>query len=49
MNAVDLGNKVVVLKNDEVTSSAWDPKKNRVDNGSAYVAPFWKTRPMAST
>ncbi|MFN8607296.1 MAG: hypothetical protein U0931_07180 [Vulcanimicrobiota bacterium] len=37
-NAVLNGNQVVVLTNDDVKSPSWDPKKNRVDNASAYLS-----------
>lgn len=37
-NAVLNGNQVVVLTNDDVKAPSWDPKKNRVDNASAYLS-----------
>ena len=40
MNAIEQGNKAVVLDNSSNEKPAWDAGKNRVDNGSAYVAKF---------
>ncbi len=37
-NAVLNGNQVVVLTNEDVKAPSWDPKKNRVDNASAYLS-----------
>lgn len=37
MNAVELGNKVIVLLNEDVPAAAWDQTKNRVDNAAEYL------------
>jgi len=37
MNAIQHGNRAVVLTSSAITSPAWDGKKNRVDNASAYL------------
>jgi hypothetical protein len=37
MNAIEQGNKVIVLLNEKVSSPAWDPAKSRVDDAAEYL------------
>jgi hypothetical protein len=37
MNAIRLGNKVIVLLNGDIPTPAWDIAKNRVDNAAEYL------------
>lgn len=38
VNAIKTGNKVIILDNKLVKANAWDDKKNRPNNASAYLA-----------
>lgn len=38
VNAINAGNKVIILDNKLVKADAWDDKKNRPNNASAYLA-----------
>ena len=38
VNAINAGNKVIILDNKLVKADAWDDKKNRSNNASAYLA-----------